>query len=127
MLLVVGLLGCISEEPFSPLDPTGTFTLQSMAGSPLPYTFPGSGITVTAGSLVIDATFRYSESTTSYPPGGAPTTGSIGGDYAVIGNGTVGFTEDGLINPGPHFTGSFSPDGNTITLNGFGPVRVYRK
>ena len=128
LLVLAVLFGCITDKPFTPFDPLGTYTLQTVAGVSLPYTDPQSNITVTAGTLEIKPYSRYAASTTSHAAGGPPTAATSVGNYGMLSGSYIGFTEDGLIDPGPHHTGTLSADGNSIEVTGFGlAVQVYRR
>ena len=114
-LLVLALaLAC--NDSTSPEDTlTGTWTLQTVAGQPLPYTLPESGEVVTAESFTFLASGRFTTTTTfRITVGGSVTTESIpdAGSYTANGA-TITLTYD---SDGSHDAGTLN--GNTLTLEG---------
>jgi len=94
---------------------TGTWTLQTVEGKPLPYTLPGTSEVVTAESFTLLASGRFTTTTTfRVIVGGNATTESIPDSGSYVANGaTVTFT---YASDGSHDTGTVN--GNTMTLTG---------
>jgi hypothetical protein len=69
--LALGLGACSSDSTAPTGSVVGTYSLQRINGSPLPYTFPG-GSTITADQMTLNADGTYTD-IVQYSGGGATT------------------------------------------------------
>lgn len=113
MLALAGTLAACSTDATGPNGSiTGTYTLRTIDGQPLPYTF-SSGLRLTSDqiTLMTDGTYqdvsRYSDGTSFYDEG----------DYTSY-NGAVTF----YSTSGDTYQGSISRDVLTQILNGYTQV-----
>ena len=110
-------------------DIAGTYTLQSIGGTALPYTFqPDATTTITLTSDVLtvgsDGTWSEAEDFTQ-TSNGQTTTGSVndGGTFTLSGS-SVTFVSQTI--GGTAYTGTYTS--NTLTLdNGDGAAQVFRR
>ena len=98
---------------------TGSYTLSTVNGQPLPFTENSSGavVVITAGQLVAESNGAFTETITrtTTPPGGAPTTATTTatGTYTV-GNSVIVFTYAGAGGPVGTLLGSLISGGLSI-------------
>src|SRR5690242_10827082 len=98
---------------------TGSYTLSTVNGQPLPFTESSSGavIKVTAGSLVAESNGAFTETITrsTTPPGGATTnaTATATGTFTVSGS-VIVFTFAGASGPVGTLLGSLTSSGLSI-------------
>ena len=126
-VVLTGVLLTACGDAFSPEDVSGTYNLETINGSPLPFSTTDdlTGITfaITAGSIILNANGTFSISTTGTTTidgttNTLTTTGS--GTFELVAPSTIRFTSpDGII--------SGTRDGDRITIIGGGDSFVYRK
>lgn len=123
LLPLIFVVACSdSTSPTTTL--TGTWSLESVNGKPLPFTLPETGEVVTAESFTLLASGRFTMSTTfRMTVNGNVTSESIpdGGTYVVNGF-TVQFTYD---SDGSNDMATMN--GDTFILEDIGQVWVYRR
>jgi hypothetical protein len=129
ILAILSAAGCGGDST-SPAAQSiaGSWTLQSVNGSPLPFIVPQTGadkLEVLSDVLVISGTGSFTQTTsTRTTTNGVPTTQSVvdAGSYTLNGSTvTLHFSSDGFI-------GTASWSGNTITtVTGEGLALVYKR
>lgn len=134
-LLAVSLIaGCNRDSSGPGVVPTGTFTLQSINGQPLPYAYPNGSQTTVSGTFTFESGNRWTQAKQRclvLPCSGSNITNDGGGvgTYTSSGN-TLSFEEIGGLQV--KFTGTLSEDGRELTLDIDHPrlgksLEVYRK
>lgn len=129
LLLTAVLIGCGSDSSTGPSSATiaGTWNLQSINGTTLPFTLAQTGankIELTSDIIVVSGTGSFTQtSTLRTTDNGQVTTQSVAdaGTYTLNGSAvTLRWNSDGSIS-----TGSWV--GNTITATGDGLAFVYKR
>ena len=126
-LFGVLLLGACDSSTAVNGDASGTYTLQSISGNPLPYTVGTSAtttLTFKSGSLTINTDQSFSETTdfdqtdnSTNPPTVVSGTSTCVGTYAQRGN-SFTFSEASSADPSCGFTYGGSWNGtNSFTVN----------
>ena len=121
------LLTACSGDAFSPEDVSGTYNLETVNGSPLPFTLTDDStgtFTITAGSIILNANGTASISTTGTATiDGTTTTFTFGGSgtFELVAPSTIRFTFP------DEETGSGTLDGDRITIIGEGDSFEYRE
>ena len=122
LLLMLAVACSDSTRPEGTL--TGTWSLETVNGKPLPYTLPETGEVVTAEEMLLMASGRFTMTTTFRITQGANVFSETipdAGTYVAKGA-TVTFTFD---SDGSNDVGAVT--GDTITLEDIGQVWVYRR
>ncbi len=128
VVLTGALLTACGGNPFSPEGVSGTYNLETISGSPLPFSvtddLTGATFTFTAGSISLNANGTFSISTTGTATiEGTTTTNTFGGSgtFELVAPSTVRFTSS----DGETMSGAL--DGDRLTIIGGGDSFVYRK
>lgn len=115
------------DDPSGPFNPIGTYALRSFNGQPIPATI-GPNAQITEGALVLEGDLDYSLGWTQVVQGES-SSGAETGQYTITGA-SIGFIDDyfdGSGDDGPHYFGTFSADGRTVTVTMFDEVYVFRR
>ena len=121
------LLTACGGDAFSPEAVSGTYNLETVNGSPLPFTLTDDStgtFTTTAASIILNANGTASISTTGTATiDGTTTTFTFGGSgtFELVAPSAIRFTFP------DEETGSGTLDGDRITIIGEGDSFVYRK
>lgn len=123
-VLLVLLLGACTDSTGLNGDVSGTYTLRTVGGQPLPYTEPNQDpsdyFTINGGAFTLNSNGNSTETlsyTETVPGQQTNTTSTCFGTYSQSGN-TIFVSEPTAANPdcGGTFTASWN-GGNNLTLN----------
>lgn len=135
VIAVLVLSACGGDAINGSFDASGDYTLRTIGGQSLPFTFPNQDpadvTTVNSGDISIapDGTFTESATVTTVTPGSTTvTTTTCFGTYSV-GNGAVFFSEPTQANPncGGNFAAGWNGSNTLSILIDVGVSAVYTK